>query len=245
MYNYLKKQLKRLIPESTLVKNEAVLRKMYSFFYSGSSHQCNICNKKLRTFIQLKNTDLLCPSCGSLARNRRLFQYITKAQQLKGTVLHFSPSRSLYRLLKHMSTIQYFSTDFENEFLADYKYDITHISQKDNTFNTILCYHILEHIEADIKAMKELYRVLKPMGKIYIQTPFKTGEIYEDASIVSPIEREKHFGQKDHVRIYSVEGLKTRLTSVGFHVEIKTFHKQKEDLYLGLQSPETILIASK
>ena len=61
-------------------------------------------------------------------------------------MLHFSPSRSLYRVLKKLKTINYFSTDFENEFLADYKYDITNINQNNEKFDTIICYHILEHV---------------------------------------------------------------------------------------------------
>ena len=103
----------------------------------------------------------------------------------------------------------------------------------------------MEHIENDDLAMKELYRVLKPNGKIYIQTPFKDGEIYEDKSIITPKAREKHFGQNDHVRIYSVEGLKKRLESNNLIVEAITFEENDSDLYYGLDSPETIIIARK
>ena len=129
------------------------------------------------------------------------------------------------------------------EFDANYHFDITAISKSDNYFNYIICFHVLEHIEDDIEAMKELYRVLKPNGLCLIQTPFKTGDIYENKNITSEDEREKAFGQKDHVRIYSPQGLKDRLSSVGFAVEIKNLETTENNLN-GLKK-ETILFAKK
>ena len=126
--------------------------------------------------------------------------------------------------------------------MADVAYDITQIPEKENSFDLIICYHILEHVIEDVKAMKELHRVLKPNGTVLIQTPFKEGEIYEDYSITSEAERLLHFGQEDHVRIYSIDGLKKRLESVGFAVTVKQFEK---DTYLGFSDKEIILFATK
>ncbi|NJX14685.1 methyltransferase domain-containing protein [Tamlana crocina] len=244
MYSSIKKALKTCIPKTFLFKNELFFRKIHSLFYLGNKHQCNICSQKLSRFINLNHSDLICPSCGSLSRNRRLW-HLLSLQDKTGNWLHFSPSRSLYRTLKKDSNINYHSTDFENEFLANYKFDITNIDQPDDQFDVIICYHILEHIEKDRLAMKELYRVLKPNGTIYIQTPFKDGDIYEDDNITTPEARAEHFGQNDHVRIYSVKGLKSRLERVGFSIEIKTFERSNNDFYNGFISPETILIATK
>ena len=243
MYNTLKKKIKALIPEKFLFENELLFRSIYGMFYKGNNHQCNICNKKSKTFINLSNDDLLCPFCGSLSRTRRLFSLIRN--NLKGNVLHFSPSRSIYRTLKKEKSITYFSTDFENQFLADYKYDITQIKQPKETFDLIICYHVLEHIVDDKKAMSELYRVLKPNGTIYIQTPFKEGDIYEDYSITSPLEREKHFGQNDHVRIYSIDGLTKRLENSGFKTTILNLKEDHTDVFNGFKSPETVITLTK
>ncbi len=114
----------------------------------------------------------------------------------------------------------------------------------DQSYDLVLCYHVLEHIEADRQAMRELFRILRPGGYCLIQTPFKTGEIYEDFSIVRPEERLIHFGQADHVRIYSVQGLIDRLSQVGFAVERRDFPGEAEDR-LGLKRGETILLAKK
>lgn len=199
----------------------------------------------MKAFISLENYDLLYPSCGSLSRNRSLWKLLNDNKSINGNILHFSPSRSLYRTLKKEKNINYYSTDFEDEFLADYKFDITNIKQENDKFDIIICYHILEHIIEDKKAMSELYRVLKPNGTIFIQTPFKEGDIYEDYSIITPEDREIHFGQNDHVRIYSVAGLKERLENIGFKMKTENFIKHTDDLFVGFKSPETILIATK
>lgn len=245
MYNRLKEISKILIPKKFLFKHEFLIRRLIAIKYLGKKHQCEICNTNLSQFIAIKPNDLLCPACGSRSRTRRLYNLLFKEDVLHGNILHFSPSRSLYRIFKRMDSINYFSADFENEFVADYKIDIRKIDFKNDYFNTIICYHILEHIIEDKLAMEELYRVLKPQGRCYIQTPFKEGSIYEDASIISKSERLKAFGQEDHVRIYSIEGLKVRLKQIGFKVFIKIFATQTDNLFAGYQSPETVLIASK
>lgn len=245
VYNFLKKSIKRILPKSFLFKNELYFRYCYGMFYSGHTHQCSVCEKKLKSFISKNNTDLLCPFCGSLSRTRRLWSLLKSRQSLKGNILHFSPSRSIYRKLKTFQGIHYYSSDFENEFLADYRFDITQINEDNEKFDTIICYHILEHIVNDKAAISELFRVLKSDGVIYIQTPFKDGDIYEDYSIISPEDRETHFGQNDHVRVYSVLGLKERLEVTGFKVETNSYNESENDLYHGYKSPETILVAFK
>jgi SAM-dependent methyltransferase len=222
MYQILKRIIIQIIPRKLIFEQEETFRHFYSILYTGNTFQCNICKKKLRTFIDLSNGDSLCPNCGSLKRNRRLwFLLETEFLTPKSLVLDFSPSRCLYRKLKKQTGINYQSTDLSGDFIADHQFDITNLEIKDNTLDLIICYHILEHIEDDTQAMKELFRVMKPGGKSLIQTPFKEGEIYEDYTIRSEQDRLSHFGQKDHVRIYSVLGLKERLENSGFFVEIR------------------------
>lgn len=93
------------------------------------------------------------------------------------TFLDFSPSRMLYKKWKKKKDISYYPTDFENEFLCDYHYNITCIDAEDGKFNLIVCYHILEHITDDQKAMSELYRVLKKGGRALIQILLKKGSL--------------------------------------------------------------------
>lgn len=246
MYEVVKKLAKRWIPKKLLLENELLLRKLFALRYSGSSFACNICDSKLASFIQLDNGELLCPACGSLPRNRRLWKILSEQAPLQGNILDFSPSRCLARKMKKLAGVRYVSTDFAGEFEAEKSHDITAIAEPDDHFDLLICYHVLEHVENDRKAMQELHRVLKPGGKALIQTPFKDGTIYEDPAITTPSERLLHFGQDDHVRIYSASGLAERLRAAGFDVEIRHFGANQDiDHFIGMKENETILIASK
>ena len=122
-------------------------------------------------------------------------------------MLDFSPSRALYRALKSMPDIEYVSSDFAGEFVADRHYDLTKLDLPDASVDLITCFHILEHIDNDRAAMAELHRVLAPGGSALIQTPFKPGVIDEDSTVTTPEGRRAAFGQEDHVRTYSADGL--------------------------------------
>ena len=176
MYKTLKKVVKNMIPQKFLFENEVLLRSLIYPLYKGENRACNICKKHLKDFVLVENGNLVCPVCGSLPRTRRLWKLLNEnylKPEIK--VLDFSPSRALYRKLKKNKNIHYFPTDFENEFLADYRFDINNIDSESERFDLIICYHILEHIDSDQQAMKELFRVLKTDGTCLIQTPFKDG----------------------------------------------------------------------
>ncbi len=226
MYLFLKKIVKKVFPQKLVFKIEPFLRKTYSLFFLGNTYHCTVCEGSFKRFIQLKNGELLCARCGSLPRDRRLYDLLKKENLLQGKLLDFSPSRALYRKFKKSPHLEYFSSDFSNEFISDYQFDITAIKQPDNFFDLIICYHILEHITGDQKAMAELFRVLKPGGAMLLQTPFREGAIFEDPFITKEEERIKNFGQKDHVRIYSVEGISGRLNQAGFSVGVLRFNEQ-------------------
>ncbi len=237
-------KLKGLFPKEFLIKNELFFRKFIWIFYLGNNHQCTICDKKFRKFLLNQRGEKLCPSCGSMPRDRRLFQQFKKefSEKKEIRLLDFSPSRSLYRQIKETKNIKYFPTDLSNDFIAEYHYDITQIPVEDNYFDCIFCYHILEHIEEDDIAMRELFRVLKKGGKAFVQTPFKEGDIFENPDFKTETERLEHFGQVDHVRIYSVSGLEKRLKNAGFGVVVNSYD---EDKYYGFRKDERVLLLNK
>jgi SAM-dependent methyltransferase len=245
MYEKAKKAAKKVIPDKILKKNESFIRSLVSSRYKGGNYLCNICGFQMSKFIILENGNKLCPKCGSLPRTRRLYEFLYEEVGINGkSILHFSPSKAMSSRIGGLGPESYTTTDFEGEFEAQEKIDITDINKEDNSYDIVICYHVLEHIENDEKAMSELYRIVKHGGRCLIQTPFKEGETYEDNSIKDPGDRLVHFGQEDHVRIYSVDGLMERLIICGFEVSKRHFTSTKEDSQ-GLADNEYMLIASK
>jgi DNA-directed RNA polymerase subunit RPC12/RpoP len=100
MYLFFKKIVKKILPQKLVFKIEPFLRRTYSFFFRGDKYHCTICERSFDRFITLKNGELLCPRCGSLPRDRRLYDLLKKENLLNGKVLDFSPSRALYRKFK-------------------------------------------------------------------------------------------------------------------------------------------------
>ena len=120
---------------------------------------------------------------------------------------------------------------------------------ENKSFDLVICNHVLEHIDDDIKALNEIFRVLKSGGVAILQVPinFKRNETFEDQSIISKKDREKYFGQYDHVREYGLD-FKERIEKAGFEVEMVNYTENfSEEIKLkyGLQINDVIPIARK
>jgi SAM-dependent methyltransferase len=200
------------------------LRLLRPLWYVGNRYNCPCCGWHFRKFLPFgikRRPNAQCPKCGSLERHRLLWLFVKSRTNLFSDnlkVLHFAPEYCLQRILRLMPNLDYVSADLDSP-LATIKMDITNILFKDNSFDVILCSHVLEHIIDDYKAMRELFRVLKPGGWGILQTPIdsKRDKTFEDSRIVSPEERERFFGQSDHVRIYGRDYV-DRLKEAGFEV---------------------------
>ena len=245
LYESLKSILKLILPFSFYHNIKPYLRRTTSIIYSGSNHECNLCGFRMRKMQTALNGNNICPKCGSTDRNRSVFYYINKHVRVdkKMSVLHFSPTNTLRKVLSKLFDENYISSDYSNEFKADVSYDIKNIPLDKGSTNIIICMHVLEHIENDTRAMHELYRILSGDGICLIQTPFKQGGTYENQNIKTPEERKLHFGQEDHVRIYSADDLKLRLENVGFSVS--SFLPDDHLINFHVLSKNQILVCKK
>ena len=163
-------------------------------------------------------------------------------------VLHIAPEQCFYNLFKNIKNINYTTFDL-NSPLADIKGDICNLPFKENSFDFILCNHVLEHINDDKKAMKELYRVLNKNGTAILQVPInqKSSKTFEDSSIVDKKERIEKFGQYDHIRLYGLDYFK-KLESFGFKVDPLKYSKEfteSEIIKYGLIKDEIIPVCKK
>ena len=127
-------------------------------------------------------------------------------------------SRTGYKRFKRQANLEYITSDLYSP-LADVKADICALPFEDESFDVVLCNHVLEHIPDDTQAMRELYRVLKKGGWGIFQVPqeIERAETFADDSITDPKERARIFGQYDHVRIYGMDYF-DKLRSIGFSV---------------------------
>lgn len=203
---------------------EPQLRKIAALPYRGNAVTCTLCENSFKHLVELRpndpGSDLLCPRCGSIQRQRLLWHYLTKrlniAQQT-WHVLHFSAAKPLEARFRKLKKLTYTTTDYETA-MADRQYDICDIPEADGSFQLVLCYHVLEHIPDDAKAMQELFRITAPGGLVLAQVPHREEATDEDPSITDPAIRLERFGQDDHVRWYNREDFAQRLARAGFEV---------------------------
>lgn len=143
----------------------------------------------------------------------------------------------------------YITADLESP-LAKVKMDVHEIPFEDNTFDAAMCNHVMEHVADDIKAMSEIFRVLKPGGWAILQVPFFSpvpDVTFQDPSITDPAEREKIYGQDDHVRLYGHD-YGQRLQQAGFEVTEDRFIDELGDELIkkyALQKNETVYFCRK
>ena len=220
------KLLLNIIPRPLLIRLSYVARPLLAFFLKGNRFTDPIDGKSFRSFLPYgygeQRDNVLSPSTLSLERHRLLWLYLqheTDFFSAEKKVLHFAPEQAFYKRFRKLKNLDYTTTDL-NSPLADVKADICNLPFEDDSYDVILCNHVLEHIPDDTKAMQELYRVLKPRGYGVFQIPqdLSREQTFEDDSIIDKKERAKIFGQYDHVRVYGRDYFE-KLRRIGFKVE--------------------------
>jgi SAM-dependent methyltransferase len=204
-------------------------KKLRSQYHATGPCFCPCCNstiRKFRAFGVPPRPNAACPKCGSLERHRLVWLYLrdkTNFYSATLRVLHFAPEPVFARAFINRSNLQYVSGDL-NSPLAALKLDIMHLPFNTDSFDVILCSHVLEHVHDDVAAIKELYRVLKPSGWAIVQVPIDPTleKTFEDPTIVSPDERQAAYGYFEHVRLYGRD-YKDRLERAGFSVVVDDY----------------------
>lgn len=251
------KLIKDTVPESIKKIYRQLKKNVVLISFFGRNVWCPCCKKAFRKFLPfgvIKRSNAKCPNCGALERHRLQILFLEQKTSLftePVNLLHFAPESFFFNRFSNSSNLRYFPVDlYPNKYPAGTNFvDITNINIGDIEFDVIICNHVLEHIQGDKKAMSELYRVLKPGGYAIIQVPLdkRRHTTYEDFRIVDPKEREKAFGQSDHVRVYGKD-YKNRLEEVGFKVTVDRFTKsflEKDILKYGILKEEDIYVCRK
>jgi SAM-dependent methyltransferase len=216
---------------------------IYGILHAGVERKCPLCGKRYSRFGKggvEKRDDAQCLNCGSLERHRFLWLYLERKMGLNEknnlSVLHFAPEKYLEKRLRGVSG-SYITADIEGDDI-DIKVDITSTPFEKDTFDLILCSHVLEHVHDDRKALKELLRILTPAGTALIIIPIERERTFEDPTITKPADRLRIFGQEDHVRIYGVDFI-DRLAEAGFDVKSylpKDLFNEAEQIKYGIKN---------
>jgi SAM-dependent methyltransferase len=221
------KFLLNTLPRPLLIRMSYVFRKVAPVFYKGNNVSCPVCERSFRKFLSYGSNvahrdNVLCPYDLTLERHRLMWLYLKHesnfftAPQLN--VLHIAPEQCFHSTFKAQKNLNYLTGDLVSP-IADLHFDLHEIPLEDARFDVIFCNHVLEHVDDAKKCMSELYRVMKSGGWGIFQVPIDVNRetTYEDWSITSPKDREIHFWQKDHVRLFGND-YPQWLKSVGFNV---------------------------
>ncbi|MCL2130919.1 MAG: methyltransferase domain-containing protein [Lentimicrobiaceae bacterium] len=262
----LKRIYKRLIPERQRINNRLLFNKMTSVLYRGNRYACNVCGKRFRKFksvldmgvggeeIKLGTREnVRCPFCGSFGRSRLLLFYLQKETNIftqKNALLHFAPEFGLQSIFKKTRSLTYVNGDY-NAANADEQIDARSIPYPDQTFDYVICSHVLEYIRDDFKAMKEIRRVLKPDGTAFILSLIDWSNPHTCGTepLKAAIKRFNLSSAYDSEWIYGAD-FADRLRQNGFHVEEidyrLAFDEQTQQKYsLGYREDAVIFRCTK
>ena len=198
-------------------------RRVQMLRHHGQQVFCPVCGRSFDRFKDDWNRpNALCWRCGSHERHRAQWLLFERRPELLAGVhalLHFAPEWALRQRLEHLESVRYVTADLEQPYV-DLQLDVTAIDLPDGSFDAVICSHVLEHVDDDQAAMRELRRITVEGGWCLVMVPLDIGRerTYEDPSIVAPGERERAFWQHDHVRLYAPD-IGDRLVAAGFTVE--------------------------
>ncbi|HVT22072.1 MAG TPA: class I SAM-dependent methyltransferase [Mycobacteriales bacterium] len=188
-------------------------------FVAGRTFHCAVCGRYARRFLTAGDPPrrARCAWCGSYERHRFLWRYL--ADQRFESVLHVAPEAAIGRRLRR-SVRCYRSIDLDSP-IADIRADITKPLPLEERFDLVVCSHVLEHIPDDRAAVRELSNVLAPGGQLVILVPVH-GEVTDEEPLDDPRERERRYGQADHVRSYGRD-IAQRLADLGLTVTVQSW----------------------
>lgn len=199
-----------------------IFRKICHF---GLARFCPVCGSSVRSFGKYgkpSRPDARCPVCGLMERHRLVWTYFKERTSLfdgkNRSMLHFAPEREFAAQWSKLPGLHYTSADLFDP-RAMVRMDISAIDFPDETFDFFYCSHVLEHVPDDKKAVGQIYRVLKKGGCAVLLVPITAEETFEDPSVTDPQEREKLFGQADHVRRYGIDCAE-RFRQAGFTLNV-------------------------
>jgi SAM-dependent methyltransferase len=255
-----------------LVKIKDIIQNRQTYFdllsHWGLKYKCPFCGFHSRDLLPIGITNpaiekyqiigaglrnARCPKCGSTDRERLIYTYLKHELDIfsnpQTKVLHIAPEMIIANQFVAHGFTNYICGDYyakgqhanySKEFVKHM--DVQNLPFADNSFDLIICNHVLEHVFDEKRAIQELFRVLTKGGQAILQVPISPilEKTISDTTITDGTTLEEKFGQWDHVRLFGMDYAQ-KLESCGFSVEQYKFHKKypkfafnsKEILFIG------------
>jgi SAM-dependent methyltransferase len=220
-----------------------------SLVFQGDGVLCSCCDRTFRHFLFAPYGTAPCPNCLSFERYRLLARWLRDETDFGrgGTthVLDIAPTWAFQEFCRSYPLVDYLSIDIASP-MAMRHMDIRDLDLPSDEFDWLFCYHVLEHIDDDDKALSELLRVLKPGGTAIICVPIRC-EVTVERSELTEQEAEDILTYDDHIRGYGRD-FGEMLEAVGFTVEVVPYagrFSPGEIKRLGLDKTEDLYVCGK
>ena len=174
--------------------------------------ECNLCGWSGEQFdprFREGGRRVVCPSCLSLDRNRHLWCLLQEFSPLDASaaLLDIAPSPALTARIE--PRCRYVSIDVQAATPAVIPMNVTRIEFPSDYFSVVLCSDVLEHVRDDDAALREIHRVLRPGGVLFLRVPYSDELPATDEWSVPD--------EHGHWRNYSPTDIADRLGALGFH----------------------------
>lgn len=147
----------------------------------------------------------------------------------------FAPERAFDSVWQRTKNLRVFRVDYEKTRDVDAQVDLQQLALTSDAVDLVWCHQVLEHIEDDLAAMRELNRILRPgTGELVVSVPMANNPDTIEYGFPDPKE-------SGHWRVYG-DDFVTRLEASGFEVkkvdfvvpekEAATFGTSAEPFYL-------------
>lgn len=188
-------------------------------------YNCTACGQDVVGFFRYgDNAQWGCPACGASPR-QRLVAHLLDSGALKvpagARVLHIAPNEAGLVRRFGAQAADYVPADLYPEVYALKGVVRLDLMQFDapQSYDIIYASHVMEHVDDDAQVLSNIFAALKSGGEAWLIVPLWDRPTEDGHGGMSQRERERRFGQWDHIRQYGPD-FADRIRNAGFALDL-------------------------